>query len=180
MKNIKNTKENYGIVAISLHWLMAILIIAMIILGIYMNGIENSPEKFKLYGLHKSFGSLILGLVSLRLIWKLMNIAPELPLNMKHWEKIVAKLGHLALYFFMFAIPISGWLMSSAAGCSVSFFGLFTLPNLVQPSNELRNFFGEAHEIMAFSLIGFIILHFTAAAQHHFLKKDNVLTRMLP
>ena len=180
MNNIKNSKENYGIIAIFLHWLMAILIICMIILGIYMNNIENSPEKFKLYGLHKSFGTLILGLVILRLSWKLINIAPELPLNMKSWEKIAAKLGHLTLYFFMFAIPLSGWLMSSAAGFSVSFFGLFTLPNLIHPNNELRKFFGEVHEIMAFALIGVVIIHLIAALHHHFFKKDNVLTRMLP
>lgn len=180
MKNIKNTKDNYGIIAISFHWIIAVLIISMIILGIYMSKMDNSPDKFKLYGLHKSFGALILGLVIFRLIWRLTNITPELPLNMKSWEKIAAKLGHFALYFFMFAIPLSGWLMSSAAGFPVSFFGLFTLPDLVQPNNELRKFFGEAHEIMAFALIAVVSVHFLAALQHHFFKKDNILTRMLP
>jgi len=180
MKNIKNSKENYGIIAISLHWIMAILIISVIAIGLSMEGMENSPEKFKFYGLHKSFGALILGLVILRAGWKLINTTPELPLNMKSWEKIAAKSTHLILYFFMFAIPLSGWLMSSAAGFPVSFFGIFTLPNLIQPDNELRKFFGEAHEIMAFALIGVASVHFIAALQHHFLKKDNVLTRMLP
>jgi cytochrome b561 len=180
MKTIKNSKENYGIIAISFHWIMAILIISIIAVGFYMSSMENSPDKFKFYGLHKSFGGLILGLVIFRLSWKLVNTAPELPLNMKSWEKIAAKSGHLALYFFMFAMPLSGWLMSSAAGFPVSFFGLFTLPNLVGPDNELRRFFGEAHEIMAFALIGVIAVHFMAALQHHFLKKDTVLTRMLP
>jgi len=99
---------------------------------------------------------------------------------MKSWEKIAAKLGHLTLYFFMFTIPLSGWLMSSAAGFPVSFFDLFILPNLVQPNNELRKFFGELHEIMAFALIGVVIIHLIAALNHHFFKKDNVLTRMLP
>ena len=180
MKTFKNSKENYGLIAISFHWIMAIVVIGLIAMGFYMSNLENSPDKFKLYGLHKSFGGLILGLVILRLSWKLVNIAPELPLNIKLWERIAAKSAHLILYFFMFAMPVSGWLMSSAAGFPVSFFGLFTLPNLVEPNDELRKFFGEAHEIMAFALIGVIVVHFMAALQHHFLKKDTVLTRMLP
>lgn len=178
MKNLKNTLDSFGLIAILFHWIMAIAVIIILCIGLRMGDMENGPQKLQIYGFHKSLGVLILMLVALRFSWRMVNVVPNMPNSMKNWEKLAAHLGHLALYFFMFAIPVSGWAMSSAAGFPVSFFGLFTLPNIVEPSIEARKFFAETHEFLAFSLIAVITIHLLAALYHQFVKKDNILKRM--
>src|SRR5437764_14708296 len=122
--HIKNTNSNYGIVAISLHWLMAVLIIGLLIIGLYMVSLPKGPDKFFLIGWHKQLGVVVLGLGIFRLIWRLLNIRP--PLLLPWWEKFAALTVHWGCYGFMLALPLSGWLMSSASGYEVSFFGLFS------------------------------------------------------
>lgn len=177
---LKNTLQNYGAVAKTFHWLMAVLIIVLLTVGLIMTDMENSPDKFKLYGLHKAFGILVLFLATLRFGWKILDVSPLLPDHMSKMAKLGAKLAHLALYALMFAMPMSGWVMSSAAGFPVSVFGLFTMPNLVEPDKELAKNINELHESMAWLLIVLIVLHIIAALLHHFYYKDNTLRKMLP
>src|SRR3990167_5759748 len=174
---IKNSADQYGIIAIFLHWLMAILIIGLLALGLYMVPLPISHAKLKLYGWHKEYGLLALGLVALRLIWRLLNITPRLTLPFL--EKLAARTVHWAFYVFMFAMPISGWLITSAAGLPASFFGLFVLPNLVSPNEESRMLFEEIHQWLGYGLIVTILLHASAALKHHFVNKDDILMRML-
>jgi len=162
-----NTNTTYGSAAKTFHWLLALLIIGMLTLGLYMEGVPLGPDKFKLYGLHKSTGITVLLLVALRLGWKFANVSPLLPDAMAAWEKFAAKAGHWTLYALMFAMPLSGWGMSSAAGLPVSVFGLFTLPDLVQPDKILKHNLQELHETLAWVLIGLIVLHALAALLHH-------------
>ncbi len=177
---LRNTTQSYGSLAKSLHWLVALLIIGMLAVSLWMVGLPLSPDKFKIYGLHKSVGITILSLAALRLFWKSINESPLLPATMNGLEKFLAKAAHAGLYVMMFAMPLTGWCMSSAAGISVSVFGLFTLPNLVAPDKELKHQFQELHELLAWALIAMIVLHAMAALLHHFYYKDNVLRRMLP
>lgn len=176
----RNSKNAYGYVAIALHWLLGLAIIGMLILGLYMEGLSLTPGKLNLYGIHKSIGSLILIAVAARLLWRLANPTPELPAHMSRAERWLVHLGHLGLYFCMFAMPMSGWLMSSAAGFPVSVFGWVTLPDLVEKGHEWRQYFGLAHTYVSYLMIGLIGAHFIAALLHHFVHKDNVLSRMLP
>ena len=176
----KNTLQTYGVVAKIFHWLMAVLIVALLAVGLIMEDMENSPDKFKLIGLHKEFGIVVLTLAALRLGWKVLDVSPLLPESIGKMAQLGAKLLHLSLYALMFAMPITGWLMSSAAGFPVAMFGLFTMPNLVEPDKEFRHDMGELHETLAWVLIALIVLHLLAALLHHFYYKDNVLTRMLP
>lgn len=176
----RNTDERYGAIAKLFHWLIGLGIIGMLCVGLYMVGMPMSPDKFKVYGLHKAIGATILFLVVLRVLWRFSNPVPLLPSDMPRWQAWGAHLSHLALYGLMFAIPLTGWAMSSAAGFPVSVFGLFTLPNLVAPDNELREFFGEAHEWLAYGLIAVLLAHVGAALEHHFIRKDTILRRMLP
>lgn len=175
---IKNTTDRFGIVAILLHWIIAILIIGMLTLGLYMTELPIGLEKLKFYGWHKEFGILILMLVIVRFIWRLSNLTPTLAI-LPWWEKLGARIMHWALYGFMFAMPMTGWLMSSAAGLSVSFFGLFTLPNFVMPNEQLFKLLAEIHEWLGFGLIAAIIGHTAAALKHRFIDKDNILRRIL-
>lgn len=173
---IKNNKDHYGLIAILLHWLVALLIIGLLILGLYMVRLPISLEKLKLYGWHKEYGLLVLGLALIRIIWRLINIVPNLPLP--PIEKLAARTVHWAFYGFMFAMPITGWVITSAAGLPASFFGLFTLPNLVAPNEELRVLFQDIHRWLGYGLIATICLHVAGALKHHFIDKDDILRRI--
>lgn len=175
---LKNTENRFGLIAILFHWIMALLIIGLLILGLYMVSLPIGLEKLKLYGWHKEYGFLVLALVLFRLIWRLINITPSLS-SLPWFEKIAARLVHWAFYAFMFALPLSGWLITSAAGLPASFFGLFTLPNLIPPNAALLGLFSEIHKWLGYGLIFTIFLHICGALKHHFIDKDNILRRMI-
>jgi len=178
--SIKNTQHSYGVVAKTFHWLIFLIIAGLLTAGFIMTDMANGPDKFKIIGLHKSFGITVLTLAVLRLLWKSANTAPVLPAMLNVWEKYAAHAGHALLYVLMFAMPLSGWIMSSASGFPVSVFGLFTLPNLVAPDKELKHNMVELHSILAWVLIVMVSLHVLAALLHHYYYKNDVLRRMLP
>jgi cytochrome b561 len=109
-----------------------------------------------------------------------MNTNPPLPDTLKPYERVLAHISHFGLYFFLFAQPITGWILSSASNFPVSYFGLFTLPNLVAPDKQLASTMHEVHETLFNILAAFALLHIAAALKHHFVLKDDVLRRMLP
>lgn len=173
----KNSDSHFGMVAIILHWVMAVLLIGLLALGLYMVRLPINLEKLKLYGWHKEYGFLALFLVIVRLLWRLTNKTPILSLPLL--EKIAARTVHWTFYGLMIAIPITGWLITSAAGLPASFFGLFILPNLIAPDTNLLKLFKETHEWLGYGLIATICLHAAAALKHHFINKDDILRRML-
>jgi len=158
---------------------MAVLIVTMLCLGLYMTSLILSPQKLTLYGWHKELGVSVLMLAVLRAAWRLMRVIPAFPSSMPQWEKLAAHASHLALYGFMFMLPITGWLMSSAAGFPISFFGLFTLPTIIHSNKYLQSFFKTTHEYLAYALIALLCLHVLAALKHHFIDKDEILKRIL-
>jgi cytochrome b561 len=129
---------------------------------------------------HKSVGMTILGLAIIRLLWRLGNRTPALPPGMRAWERILARSSHVGLYLCIFALPLTGWLMSSAKNYAVSWFGWFQFPDLVAPDPGLFDVMHVTHEIVFNCLAGLAILHLLGAAKHHFFNRDDVLTRMLP
>ncbi len=180
MGHIRNTDESYGVIARAFHWIIGLTIIFMLAFGLWMQGLPMSPDKFKYYGWHKSIGALVLVAAAARLLWRLANKTPKLPADMAWYEKAGAHLSHLALYFFMFFMPLIGWAMSSAAGFPVSVFGWYTLPNITSPNPENVELFKSLHYYGGLVLIAVIAVHASAALYHHFWHKDNVLKRMLP
>jgi cytochrome b561 len=176
---IRNTSEGYGIIAILIHWSMAVIVLGMIALGWYMTDLTISLQKLKLFGLHKEWGVLVLFLVTLRLGWRMMNNIPPLPQHIPYLQRAAAHGMHYALYTLLFIIPISGWLMTSAAGLSISFFGLFMLPDLITPHREWLHILETVHGWLAYTLLALIILHATAALKHHFIDKDTILRRII-
>lgn len=177
---IKNSTLRFGIVSITLHWLMALLVIGLLIVGLYMVELPIGIQKLKLYGWHKECGILVLMLVAVRLGWRINNVVPTLPAHLAKWQQWAARSVHFALYGFMILNPLTGWMLSSASGLSVSFFGLFILPDLIGPNETAKIILSEIHEWLAFGLIGAICAHVGAALQHHFIYKDDILKRMLP
>ena len=180
---LTNNHERYGLISKSLHWLIALLILSLIAVGMYMTELDKeAPLRAQIYGLHKAFGVTVLGLVVLRILWIKLSAPPLLPAALEHWERQLAKTVKVLLYITMLFTPLAGYLMSNAADKPVSFFGLAQLPAFVAPSKELRELFGEAHEILAYTLLTLVILHVVGALKHRLLDRNrdvDVLKRML-
>jgi cytochrome b561 len=174
----------YSAVAKTLHWLIALSIISLLIVGKYMHGLPNDdPNKFALYQMHKSFGISVLVLTVVRIFWRLTHAVPALPAAMPAWQQWAAHGLHFGLYVLMLAIPLSGWAVasSSSSGIPTMLFGLVELPHLpVGNDHDTHEFYEEAHELLGNLMILLLIGHVAAALKHHFVDKDNVLTRMLP
>jgi len=183
MTTLQNSELRYGVVAVALHWLMAILLIGLVLLGLYMVSLPDAgfdKKKITLILYHKELGILALILAAPRLLWRVSNTLPRLVEALPDWQKVVARFVHLCFYGLMFALPMTGWLMSSAAGIPVSFAGLFTLPDLASHNDHLFRTFIEIHKWLGYALIVFILAHIGAALRHHFLFKDETLKKMLP
>ncbi|MHB1676163.1 MAG: cytochrome b [Sulfuriferula sp.] len=170
----------YTRTAIVLHWLVAGLIIATFPLGWYMSDMTLSPLKLKLYSYHKWIGIIILLLVFLRLLWRATHRPPAMPVGMPRWQERSAHVAHIGLYGLMLAVPLTGWLMSSALGFQVVVFGVLPLPDLIAANKPLGHLFKTLHEILNYSLLGLVVLHVGAALHHHFILRDRTLSRMLP
>ncbi len=174
---IKNSSENYGIVAKLFHWIVGLSIICLICVGFYMSDMEKSDLKFQIYGVHKAFGVLILALVSLRFMWRMVNVQPEFV--MPRWENILSRANFVLLYFLMFAMPISGVCMSLIGGRDIAIFGLFTIKAISNPNPDLSTIFWKAHGIFGVILATSICLHIAASLYHQFVKNDGLLKKIL-
>jgi len=177
---IRNTVHRWGVVAQLLHWLIVVLIITQFTLATLFDDLPPSARKLALLARHKSVGITILMLAVLRLLWRWTNPTPTLPDTLKPWERSLARLTHALLYALLFAVPLAGWMMSSARGFPVSWFGFFTLPDLVPKNKALYEVLLTTHGILAWTLGVVAIIHMLAALKHHFVLKDDVLRRMLP
>jgi len=177
---VKNTDSDYGIITILFHWSIALLIIGLIVSGLTMTSLPNNLGKLTLFGLHKQFGLLVLLIVILRLFWRLFNKIPALPRTMPKWQVISAHISHYLLYILMFTLPITGWLLTSAAGFPVSFFKLFIWPVVGRPNEKLEQIYTQTHDWLGIALTFVVVVHIGAALMHHFIDRDNVLRRMLP
>ena len=183
MTTIDNTAERYGPVAIALHWLIAILIVGLLALGLYMSRLPDvafDKRKVTLVIWHKEYGMLVLLLACARLAWRLRAVLPRLEPALPDWQKIVARFVHLCMYALMFALPMTGWIMSSADAIPVSFFGLGFLPDLVPRDDFLFRAFLWLHKWLAYAMIAALAAHAGAALWHHFAARDDTLRRMLP
>lgn len=169
----------YTKTAITFHWLMAALLIANFALGLTMEEMELSPQKLQFVSWHKWAGITLLGLVTLRFLWRAFANRPVL-LPMAAWQRRLAKLTHFLMYLLLFALPISGWVMSSAGGFTVTYLGLFPLPDLVAKDKQLFEVLKDVHQILNYTLLGLVILHVLAVLKHQFIDRDATLARMVP
>ncbi|UVK39462.1 cytochrome b [Mesorhizobium sp. AR10] len=180
--SITNSTTRYGWAAIVLHWAIAIIFIGQFALGFVMVRLTSQRTAFELIQLHKSFGFLLLGLVILRIAWRLGNAAPALPRSVGALERRTAPIAHFALYAFQLALPLSGWALVSVSMLEIPSmpFNLFVMPNLpLGLSDAAESFWTAAHWYLAYAGIGLVALHLVAALRHHFWLKDAVLTRMI-
>lgn len=172
--------QHYTDTAKVLHWLIALLIIGLFTLGQYMSDLSMSPRKLQLYSWHKWFGVTVFLLVLIRLGWRLTHQPPALPAQMPKLQRIASHIGHTALYVLMLAIPVSGWLMSSAKGYQTVWFGVLPLPDLLGKDKQLGDMLAELHGALNGLMMFIVVVHALAALKHHFIDRDDVLKRMLP
>src|SRR6185437_11341249 len=178
--SIRNTRERWGSLSQFLHWLIVALIALQATLGLTGIMLPLGLEKLAVLARHKSVGITILGLATVRLLWRWLNPTPPLPSNLKAHERFLAHFTHAALYVLLFAMPLTGWIMSSARGFPVSWFNLYQLPDLVPKSETLYDAMVTTHAALAIALAVTVALHIAGALKHHFVLKDNTLRRMLP
>ena len=172
--------QRYTSMAISLHWLIALLIFSGWGLGFYMSDLPLSPAKLRYFSWHKWIGVTVFILAMARVTWLATHPAPRLPFGMPRWQVQAARVNHGALYLFMFIVPLSGWLMSSAKGVPTVYFGVLPIPDLIEKNKEVGNFLGQAHQWLAYGLAALVAMHIGAALKHHVVDRDGVLARMLP
>ena len=170
--------HRYSSPAIVLHWLTALLIFVAFPLGVYMHDLPLSPDKLKLYSYHKWIGITILMLVSLRVVWRLTHKPPLLQDSVVRWQQQASSVVHGVLYVLILAIPLSGWLMSSAKGFQTVWFGVLPLPDLIGKDKALGEQLAELHAFLNFTMLSFVILHVAAALKHHFIERQPFLQRM--
>ena len=176
----QSSPARYGAVAQGFHWIIAALIVTQFTLAWMADDLPLGMHKLALLARHKSFGMTVLMLAVARLLWRATHPAPALPDGMTRLERVAARGTHAAFYVLLFAMPLTGWMMSSAKNYSVSWFGLFTWPNLIGQNEAAFNALRSTHHILSYILFAIAVLHIAAALKHHFWNKDDVLLRMLP
>ncbi|MGD1935393.1 MAG: cytochrome b [Candidatus Phaeomarinobacter sp.] len=182
-----NDETRYGVIAVTLHWLIAIAVIGLYAVGTIMEDMKPSLQQFELYQLHKSFGISVLLLTVIRLVWRLANPQPALPPGMPGWQRFAAKATHWGFYALLLAAPLAGWAMVSASSLNIPtiIFGVFTLPHIevIAASGDkqaLEGLFTDLHELAADGLLVLFVAHLGAALYHHIKLHDSVLLKMLP
>lgn len=176
-----STATHYSSTAKWLHWLVAGAIVLQFVLAKLAEFAAEADQTVRTLGLlanHKSVGMTILALAIARVVWRLTHKAPPLPTTMPRWQVGASHLSHFLLYGMIFALPLSGWLMSSAASYSVSWFNLFTFPDLVGADKDLKHQLEEIHEFLAEALFVVALIHILAALKHALFDKDGILRRI--
>ncbi len=173
-----NSAKHWGLISRLLHWFMAIAIIFMFALGITMINMPLTPAKLDMFILHKSIGITLLGIVIIRILWRLLNPSPRPPRSFSKTQYRMIRLGQLLMYILMVCIPISGWVINSASNFPMQWFGLFEVPAITQPSIDTETYAKNTHFILVCILGVMAVLHIAAALYHHYIKKNEILKRM--
>lgn len=177
---MRNTSERWGLVSILLHWTIAALILfVQIPAGLTMTRVDPGPVQNFFYDVHKMTGLTVFALAVVRLSWRWTNPVPELPADLPRWQAITARTTHALLYLLIFVMPISGFVYTAAGGFPVPLFYLYDLAELVPENKPLAEVAKAVHLTIIWVLLAVIGLHVAGALQHHLVRRDGILRRML-
>lgn len=175
----KNTTTEYGCVTKSLHGICALLVMALIIVGFSAGYIDDKPTKGMVYNIHKVTGVITLFVAALFVFWSLFSRKPGYDASMARWEKLLARFVHFLLFALILVMPLSGWIMSSAAERFPHVMGIQLMMPGIPASKAIAGFFKETHELLAWVIAAAVILHIVGALKHHFIDKNDILRRMV-
>ncbi len=176
---LRNTSERWGLIAVAFHWTVALAVIGLFVLGLWMTGLSYyDPWYRQAPDIHRSIGVLVFIAMVARLVWRIFDPAPAPVPSHKRWEIKAAHVVHGLLYAGLFAVMISGYLISTADGRSISVFGLFEVPATITSIEKQEDVAGWVHYWLAIGLIAVAALHALAALKHHIIDKDTTLKRM--
>lgn len=174
---IVSETARYSALARALHWLLAVLIIAAIVIGLAHDPLGEIVSG--VMGVHKSIGLTVLALSVLRLILRLTNRPPALPATMSAFQQRLTHGAHWFFYALMILVPLTGWIMSSAGTRPLNWFGLFDVPKFAVTRGDLiADISGEGHEVLGIAFGVLALGHIGAALWHQFLLRDNLMARM--
>ncbi len=168
----------YGLTARLFHWIMAVMVIAMLLIGIGMVS-TTTPRYLVLVSIHKPLGFAILVLAVLRLLNRIANQPPALPANVPRWQRAMAIFSHALFYGLMISLPLIGWAMLSAEGYTIVLFGRIIVPTILSPDAALFAQLRALHGISAAVLFATLVLHLAAVLFHQWIRKDASLSRMI-
>lgn len=175
-----NTENSYGLVAIIIHWLIALTIIGLFFLGLWMVDLDYYHAWYiTAPNIHRSAGLLLLFVLVFRLLWRFANPSPEPLPSLKRWEHVSAKLMHWTLYLLTLLIIVSGYMISTAEGQPVDVFGWFKVPATITSIENQEDIAGQVHYYLGVIIMVLAGFHALAALKHHFINKDATLLRML-
>ena len=174
---LKNTLDSYGLISKNLHWILAVLLLLNFSLGFVMGELEKGPLRSSLFHFHKSMGILLLGLIILRLLWRVINTAPTSLSNNKLIKR-TSKFIHYSFYLILLIVTFSGWIYSTARAGPVDVFGLFYMPAIVEKNDIIGQIAKDIHIYSVYIFISFLVIHIFASIYHHFFLKDKTLKRM--
>jgi cytochrome b561 len=175
-----NTKNRFGAVSIFLHWVTAAAIFGLFAVGWYMIDLSYYDSMSKvLLESHRSIGILLGLLLAFRLLWNAFNRRPDPVAGSTKLDGVMAKMAHYTMHLLMVLIVVSGYLISTAKGASISVFDWFEVPATLSGITNQEDIAGEIHKILAYAIIGLAALHTAAALKHHFIDKDETLRRMI-
>lgn len=184
----RTTERSYGAVAMLLHWMVALAVSGMVVLGLVMTRDDIGIDlKFGLFQLHKSIGVTIFMVMIVRLVWRWRAPPPDLPAVTPGWQLRAAGISHISLYTLLLLLPLAGWASVSAANIRIPtvLFGVVTLPHIGYLEHHperrlLAGFTRDIHFYLAWTMVAVVAVHATAAIYHHTVLKDGLLWRMVP
>jgi cytochrome b561 len=177
---LRNTPDRFGLVARTFHWLIFLLLIGSFTIAWSMVDLPLGIQKLKFYSWHKWVGATVFLVVLLRLAWRLVNHVPAAPPGTPGWQRLGAGVSHFLLYAILIVMPLTGWIMSSMKNLPLVYLGLIEIPSPFGVNQKWAGILAEVHETLALILLVLVGIHVLAALYHHFVRRDDVLRRMLP
>ena len=177
---LRNTSAHWGALSRALHWILGLVIIGMLAYGWWMNHLAARPDRYFHRSIHADIGYVVLLVMAIRLIWRALNPVPDLPPGSPTWERVLARANHWALYLITMVVALLGWAHSGAHKPDyASWFGLFRVPQFTSTDKATADFFEDWHIYMAYVLIALVAVHILAALYHRFIRRDDVVARMV-
>ena len=176
----RNSSTEWGWPAKTFHWLAAVIILVLLAHGWWMTHLTPRPDRLANYAWHSALGYDLLALVTLRLLWRWLNPVPQLPGDLKQWERLAAHVGHVSLYVLMLVVAVSGWMVATTFRVAMTkdLFGIDVPPFVTAVDRSTRQWIEETHMVLAYVLAALVAIHVIAALRHHYMKRNDILRRM--